>query len=257
VRGFEGGREASRQLIAISHNCLSLSQYTKMTIHVFADLNNLAATLNQADIIRSEDVFFDFVGGFESVGEMSNFIHVTSGADQKIKSIPSCQFAYNADLTKMYAAMPQCDNIVLGGSSEHLYAGMLPDLDVSPEKVVLLQAPEIKRYYEPLFSRVRLSMSDLMDKKPDSGKKYAYAQVAAAEAILPPFQLTRKISSPPRPPASITPQRLVEPELGMPPRTVRADERCLVIGEKSKSTGLQHVLSEPSQMLQDGLRVFS
>ena len=58
-----------------------------MTLHVFADINNLAATLSQADIIRSEDVLFDFVSGFESVGEMSTFVHVTNGADQKIKSI--------------------------------------------------------------------------------------------------------------------------------------------------------------------------
>jgi hypothetical protein len=58
-----------------------------MTLHVFADLNNLAATLSQAEIIRSEDVLFDFVSGFESVGEMSSFINVTNGADQKIKSI--------------------------------------------------------------------------------------------------------------------------------------------------------------------------
>jgi len=136
--------------------------------------------------------------------------------------------------------MPQCENMVLGGISEHLYSSMLPDLDGSREKIVLLQTPEIKRYYEPLFSRVRLSMSDLMDKKPDTGKKYA--QVAAAEAILPPPQLTRKVSSPPRPAPPITP-RLVEPELGFFPPMVQVDYRRLVIGEESKPPCLQHVLS--------------
>jgi len=58
-----------------------------VTIHIFADFNNLAATLSQADIIRSEDGLFDFINGFESVGEMSNFINVSTGVDQKIKSL--------------------------------------------------------------------------------------------------------------------------------------------------------------------------
>jgi hypothetical protein len=185
-----------------------------MALHVFADLNNLGATLTQADIIRSEDVLFHFVSGFESVGEMSTFINVTSGADQKIKSIFSPQFFNNVDLAKMYSTLPQCENIVLGGSSELLYSGLLAELNVFHDKVILLQGSEIKRYYEPLFSRVRISMGDITSRKTDSGKKYA--QVAATEAILPVLPLTRKLSSPPKSPAPASPQKLVEPELGLP-----------------------------------------
>lgn len=184
-----------------------------MALHVFADLNNLAPTLSQADIVRSEDVLFDFVSGFESVGEMSTFINVANGADQKIKSISLPQFFNNADLAKMYSTLPQCENVVLGGSSEALYSALLAELNVFHDKVILLQASEIRRYYEPLFSRVRISIGDLMTKRTDSGKKYA--QVAAADAILPVLPLTRKLSSPPKSPAPAIPQRLVEPELGL------------------------------------------
>ena len=135
-------------------------------------------------------------------------------AIKRLKVSSSTPFFNNADLAKMYSALPQCENIVLGGSSEPLYSGLLSELNVFNDKVILLQAPEIKRYYEPLFSRVRISMGDIMSKRTDSGKKYA--QVAAADATLPVLPLIRKLSSPPKSPTPAIPQRLVEPELGLP-----------------------------------------
>ena len=79
----------------------------------------------------------------------------------------------------MYAAMPQCQNIILGGIHDNGYAGILSRLEsanISPGKVILLQgptiAPELERFDAFLFPR--LNFRELfMERKLDGGKKYA------------------------------------------------------------------------------------
>jgi hypothetical protein len=88
----------------------------------------------------------------------------------------------------MYAVMPLCENIILGGSHDNGYARILSKLEttnISPGKVILLQgpslAPEIERFDTFLFPRVKFR--DLfLEKKLDSGKKYSQV---AADGILP------------------------------------------------------------------------
>jgi hypothetical protein len=115
----------------------------------------------------------------------------------------------------MYASMPQCEHIVLGGSQDIVYVRILSKLEAAnilPGKVVLLQAApptfELNYFDSPLFPRIKLG--DLfIEKKLEGGKKYAQV---AADGIL---QVTRK---PPSPPSAspVSPYKLAEPDLSMP-----------------------------------------
>lgn len=124
----------------------------------------------------------------------------------------------------MYVAMPQCQNIILGGIHDNGYAGILSRLEsanISPGKVILLQgptpAPELERFDAFIFPR--LNFRELfMERKLDGGKKYAQV---AADSILPAM---RKPSSPPRP----SMQKLVEPELSIYSYSV-TNSRCVVV----------------------------
>jgi hypothetical protein len=115
----------------------------------------------------------------------------------------------------MYANMPQCEHIILGGSQDTVYDRILSKLEANnilPGKVVLMQptplALELNGFESPLFPR--LKPGDLfIDKKLESGKKYAQV---AADGIL---QMTRKpLPSPPRT-SPVSPHKLTEPELSM------------------------------------------
>lgn len=111
----------------------------------------------------------------------------------------------------MYAIMPQCQNIILGGSHDNICARILSNLEtanIPPGKVTLLQgptlAPELERFDSFLFPRIKFR--DLfLERKLDLGKRYAQV---AADAILTAM---RKPATPPRP----STQKLVEPELSM------------------------------------------
>jgi hypothetical protein len=111
----------------------------------------------------------------------------------------------------MYATMPQCQNIILGGNHDNGHARVLSNLEtanVSPGKVILLQvstlAPEIERFDSFVFPRIKFR--DLfMEKKFEPGKRYAQV---AADGIPPAM---RKSASPPRP----STQKLVEPDLSI------------------------------------------
>lgn len=114
----------------------------------------------------------------------------------------------------MYANMPQCEHIILGGSQDIFYARILSKLDaanIAPGKVILLQAAtstfELSCFDSPLFPRIKLG--DLfIEKKLESGKKYAQV---AADGIL---QMTRKPPSPTRT-SPVSPYKLAEPDLSM------------------------------------------
>jgi hypothetical protein len=124
----------------------------------------------------------------------------------------------------MYAAMPQCQNIILGGSHDNGYARVLSNLEtanISPGKVILLQgptlAPELERFDSFLFPRIKFR--DLfMERTLDAGKRYAQV---AADGIL---HALRKPPSPPRP----SNQKLVEPELSMLSLNVTNSRRMVV-----------------------------
>ena len=111
----------------------------------------------------------------------------------------------------MYATMPQCQNIILGGSHDNGYVRILSNLEsmnISPGKVILLQgptfAPDLERFDSFLFPRIKFK--DLfMERKLDAGKRYAQV---AADGILPTM---RKSASPPGP----STQKLVEPDLSI------------------------------------------
>jgi hypothetical protein len=79
--GFDGGRDAARQLFALSSKSLKLLPSTRVVIHVFASVPTLAVTLCQASIIPKADFLNEFVNGFNSVDEMATFINVGRGKE--------------------------------------------------------------------------------------------------------------------------------------------------------------------------------
>ena len=88
--GFEGGREAARQLVTQSYKGLKMSQPGQMIVHVFADVTSLATTLLQCGIISRQEIFHEFVNGFNSVGDLVTFVDVGRGkevADLKVNGI--------------------------------------------------------------------------------------------------------------------------------------------------------------------------
>jgi hypothetical protein len=118
----------------------------------------------------------------------------------------------------MYTVMPQCQNLILGGSHDNGYARILSKLEtenIQPGKVVLLQgpsfAPELERFDTMLFPRIRNSGELFMVQKLEIGKRYSQV---AADGVLP---MQRKALSPPKTPA-VVPHKLVEPELCIFPR---------------------------------------
>ena len=111
----------------------------------------------------------------------------------------------------MYAAMPQCQNVILGGSHDNGYPHILSTLEtanIPPGKVILLQSPtlvpELERFDSFLFPRIKLR-DIFLERRLDVGKRYAQV---AADGVLP---TSSKSTTPPRP----STQRLVEPDLSM------------------------------------------
>ena len=148
----------------------------------------------------------------------------------------------------MYVAMPQCERILLGGSSDPSLTRILSKLaiaNVMPGKVVLLQSasftPELEKFEPGLFPRV--SFGELFsDQKMMPGKNYSQV---AADAISP---ITRKFVSPsppmsPMSPGFAFPPKLAEPELGMILGWTELMNSGMVISEKFISSGMQYVLS--------------
>lgn len=115
----------------------------------------------------------------------------------------------------MYAVMPQCENIILGGSQDNGYVRILSRLETSniiPGKVILLQgpslAPELERFDTFVFPRVKFREL-FMEKKLDPGKKNTPSTSNSPAR--------GKSTSPQRPP-TLTPTRPVEPELSTSPK---------------------------------------
>ena len=120
-------------------------------------------------------------------------------------------------LTRMYAAMPQCVRIILGGCHDNGYAHLLSKLEtenVLPRKVMLLQshsfATELDRFRPSTFPRVRFE--DLfMETKLESGKTMKYAQVAK-DGVL---QVARKSTSPKATAVVEVSRKKTEPDYGI------------------------------------------
>ena len=108
--GFDGGREAARQLVTQSYKGLKISQPVQMVVHVFADVTSLATTLVQSVIISRQEIFQEFVNGFNSVGDLVTFVDVGRGkelADLKINGIRTLDpgsFRFDEDVC-CYATM--------------------------------------------------------------------------------------------------------------------------------------------------------
>jgi hypothetical protein len=79
--GFDGGKEAARQLVMMSYKSINTPQSTKLMVHVFANVAGLGAALSQSNIISRPEIFNDFVDGFNSVDELITFINVGSGRE--------------------------------------------------------------------------------------------------------------------------------------------------------------------------------
>jgi hypothetical protein len=75
-QGFEGGREAARQLVSLSCKNLNLPQTTRIVVNVFANVCTLANTLYQAAIIPKTDVLKEFVNGFNCFDETVTFVNI-------------------------------------------------------------------------------------------------------------------------------------------------------------------------------------
>ena len=139
----------------------------------------------------------------------------------------------------MYAAMPQCENIILGANYDNGYARILSKLEtmnIMPGKVILLQgpglAPELERIDTFLFPRIKFGEL-FMDKKLEGTRKYAQVIVGGKSPA------RSKSTSPGTSPG---PPRLVEPELGILLKGM-TNRRCVAFREKSFTESLQYVLS--------------
>ena len=117
----------------------------------------------------------------------------------------------------MYAAMPQCVRIILGGCHDNGYAHLLSKLEtenVLSRKVMLLQshlfATELDRFHPSIFLRVRLE--DLfMETKLKSRKTMKYTQVAK-DGVL---QVARKSTSPKATAVVEVSRKKTEPDYGI------------------------------------------
>jgi hypothetical protein len=109
-QGFDGGREAARQLHAQSYKTLNLTHATQLLIHVFANVTDLSFTLFLSGILPKPEVFQDFVNGFNSVGELITFVNVGRGkefTDSKINGTlirKVCLFRFNENV-RCYATV--------------------------------------------------------------------------------------------------------------------------------------------------------
>jgi hypothetical protein len=91
-RGYEGGREAARQLYSQSVKSLKLPPSTKVVIHIFANVGYLANALHRASFIPKPEILNEFVNGFNAIDEMITFVNVGPGKelpDLKINGTPS------------------------------------------------------------------------------------------------------------------------------------------------------------------------
>jgi hypothetical protein len=185
------------------------------------------------------------VNGFNTVDELATYVNVGRGKELTDSKINGTSYLSKADagLTKMYAAMPQCSNIILGASHDNGYARVLSTLEtenVAPGKVMLLEgqafAAELQRFSPSMFPRVKFE-NLFMEKKIDPIKKYAQV---AADGVL---QMARKSPTSPPKPSPVVPRKLVEPDPGNL-SLLLAKHRRSGISQKSLSAGLQHVLSQ-------------
>lgn len=81
VEGYEGGREAARQVVTLSRSCLKLSPSTRLLVQVFANVGGVAYTLVQVGMISKQEIFHEFVNGFNSLDELVTFINVGRGKE--------------------------------------------------------------------------------------------------------------------------------------------------------------------------------
>ena len=81
MEGFEGGRDAARQVVTLSRSCLKLSPSTRLHVQVFANISGLGYTMSQSGLISRPEIFHDFVNGFNSVEELVTFINVGRGKE--------------------------------------------------------------------------------------------------------------------------------------------------------------------------------
>jgi hypothetical protein len=90
----------------------------------------------------------------------------------------------------MYAPMPQCIKIIIGGSHDNGYARLLSKLEtgnVVPGKVMLLEgrpfATELQRVNATTFPRIKFG-NLFLETKLEPGKNMKYSQVAATDGLL-------------------------------------------------------------------------
>ena len=81
MEGYEGGREAARQVVTLSRSCLKLSPSTRLLVQVFANVSGLGYILMQFGLISKQEIFHEFVNGFNSVDELVTFINVGRGKE--------------------------------------------------------------------------------------------------------------------------------------------------------------------------------
>ena len=128
----------------------------------------------------------------------------------------------------MYASMPQCEKIILGGSHDNGYVRILSKLEMSkilPGKINLLQGPtfasELERFDASLFPLVKFS--DLfMERRLEPGKKYAQVAADGTSPIDSKATSTSSIT------AAVA-HRMVEPELSII-SLYTTHTRCMVVG---------------------------
>jgi hypothetical protein len=212
-------------------------------------VTSLAFVLTQSNIIEKTDVLYDFVNGFNTVDELATYVNVGRGKELTDSKINGTSHLNDTDagLTKMYAAMPQCSNIILGASHDNGYARVLSTLEtenVAPGKVVLLEgqafAAELQRFSLSTFPRAKFE-NLFMEKKIDAGKKYAQV---AADGVLP---MTRKAPASPPKASPVVPKKLVEPDPCNFSLCIDNHRRSVVC-QKSFAAGMQYVLSQRGQV---------
>lgn len=139
--GEKGGINAASEFLDHITNYVRMNEAipsdAKVVVRIFANLQGLTRTYEQADIADSETVI-DFARGFTMARALFDFVDCGSGkerADSKIRA------SFNLGLNSL-----QCRHIILGCSHDNGYARMLEEVHSDDyEKITLLEGVPFTR----------------------------------------------------------------------------------------------------------------
>ncbi|ORY01746.1 C-x8-C-x5-C-x3-H type zinc finger protein-like protein [Clohesyomyces aquaticus] len=144
--GEGGGRQAARVLRTkvveyLHERCPTVPANVRIVIRIYANLNGLAKTYQDAKVLSNVTEFGLFINGFNKEDSLCDLVSAGDGkecADEKIKAM------FQIGLENV-----QCLHVVFGGSADSGYARLLgPYRDSS--KVTLLEGPPFAKELKEL-----------------------------------------------------------------------------------------------------------